>query len=87
MSKKEYFRSTLGFMQFHENLRSNKLVRVHFLRNDKGVYLQLVSGHNLARMPKVNEVLISEEEFSDRPHDPYNDTVEANWAFGLLGCE
>ena len=62
----------------------NTLVRIEYSRNQDGsVLLSAVSGHNLARMPGAKT--ISGDYFEDRPHDPYDDTREAQWALELLG--
>lgn len=61
------------------------LTRVEYSRAGKKIALQAVSGHSLAALHGVSVAKISQEEFGDRPRDPYNDLVEARWAFNKLG--
>lgn len=65
-----------------------KLVQVCFdvLENDDvKVYAQ--SARNLAPIHAAGSKIITRQELSELPDDPYNDIVFARAAFGLLGLE
>ena len=65
-----------------------KLVQVCFdvLENDEvKVYAQ--SARNLAPIHAAGAKIITRQELSELPDDPYNDIVFAKAAFGLLGLE
>jgi hypothetical protein len=78
---------TVGLTVSHENYRTGKLMKVEFSRDGDLVTLKAVSGHNLEPMRAIKSIKIQRDEFADRPHDPYNNIVEARWAFEKLGIE
>lgn len=67
-----------GFGQFA------KLIAIEFNKVDGDkVMLEAVSGRNLA--PAGVRKTITQDEYDDRPLDPYNKVKEARWAMNLLG--
>ena len=76
---------TIGLVVTGSAVRKPTLAKVEYNTHKDGVKLNLVSGSNLGKIHKAGTVVVSQEEFDDRPRDPYNDTVEAQWAFNKLG--
>lgn len=61
------------------------IVKVEFSRTLSGsVKLQAVSGRSLAAIPGAT-VTISDDEYRDRPAEPYNQVPEAEWALNKVG--
>ena len=85
--KKRFISSTIGMLASHENLSRSVLVRVEFYSIEDGVLLVPVSGHNLATIKPIKQVVISSTEFNDREEDPYDSQVEFRWAIKKLGFE
>ena len=85
MKSAEQIGSTIGLTATNESyaVASTKLVRVQFYAVDNGVLLQPVSGHNLWKLR--SSVVISQNEYNERPCNPYNDTREAIWALNKCG--
>ena len=55
---------------------TGKLVRIEYERNDDGtVTLSSISGRNLGTIDRASRVTLSADEFSNRPHDPYDGAV------------
>lgn len=61
------------------------LTHVEYSRVGKKIALRAFSARGLAALPGVSVVNVTQDEFDDRPRDPYNSLVEAEWAFGKLG--
>lgn len=61
-----------------------KMVKVDYTRLNKNqVRLDAVSGRNLEKMQGFK--VISQDDFSSRPTDPYDSVAEAKWALNLCG--
>lgn len=90
-TKEEAINSTIGMMASHNNLRrygfvESILVKVVYSRTIiDNIMLTAVSGHNLAVIKQIKQVIITKEEYNDRPFDYYDDTVEFFWAISMLG--
>ena len=82
-----YFHTTIGLTATHSASKQPKLVRVEMTAKDEksDVTLVAVNGHNTAPIHKTGKVVISREEYENRPTDPYDDSVEALWAMSRLG--
>lgn len=62
-----------------------RLVRVEFYLVPQGIKLQAVSGQNLASFGPRFSKTITQDDYDDRPRDPYAGTTEAIWAMALVG--
>ena len=63
-----------------------KMIRIEYQRNaDGSVSLVSVSGNTLARYKNVKAVVITKDQFVNRPTDPYNNIEEAQWALHQCG--
>ena len=75
--------STIGLNVAINN--SVKLARVSFTIDADTVTAQVVSGHTLAPMKRLDSITMTRDEFSALPDDAYDDLVFARAAFGLFG--
>ena len=77
----EFIKYTVGLDVVTD--RGSQLVKVEVMRNGNGsMFLQAVSGHNLARMPWRKTVTAAEWE--NRPRSD-NSSTEAVWCLRKLG--
>lgn len=60
------------------------LVCVDFEREGDNVRGALVSACNFGVIKNYRPVTLTADTWADRPHDPYDDTVEALWALELF---
>jgi hypothetical protein len=82
MSKVEFIGYTVGIAA--SSPTGPRALKVEFNRcKDGSVLMRAVSAHNLANAGKGR--VISAEEFSSRPVNPFNSTREAIWALEKLG--
>lgn len=61
------------------------MTKIEYSRTGSGVRLQAVSGNNLARFSDRYSTVISEEQYAERPLDPFDSLVEAKWALASVG--
>lgn len=74
-------RYTIGLMANHPTFKRPTLVKVFMESSEEGVLLTVESAHTLSRLNWLGSVLITREEWENRPFDAYDNIVEARWAF------
>ena len=74
---------TVGLMAMHKTFKAPMLVKVLAEIADESVRLIVESGRG-GRMNSFGELVISRDNWDNRPFDPADSIVEARWAFGLF---
>lgn len=86
----EFIKYTIGLECWIETrgaARNEKLVsvKVEFEQDGNEVQGQLISARTLGPIEGYSHAKMTADAWSDRPQDPYDDSVEAVWALGLFG--
>lgn len=80
---REFIGYTVG-MEANHGSAVGKMVKVEYTRvNNEHIRLKVVSGRNLSAMN--GSVVITQEQFENRPQDPHNGVFEARWALEHCG--
>lgn len=80
----EFIGSTVGLMATGHG--RTMLVRIQYWRESADtIALKSVSGKNLGQIDRAGSKRITLDEYKNRPYDPYNNIIEARWAFSLCG--
>lgn len=87
MSKTIKYIITIGLLIEHENVKKPVLANVCFaIQDDNKVVVSVDSARNGSLIKVIGKKIISRQELSDMPEDPYNDLVFARAAFELMNC-
>jgi hypothetical protein len=78
---------TIGLECWIEDVPYDKIagVSVEVDTDNNGLYrLRVISNRTLAFINRYGSVYLNQDQWEDRPHDPYDSTVLAIWALGLF---
>ncbi|WNW10104.1 hypothetical protein RRX38_02720 [Pseudomonas sp. DTU_2021_1001937_2_SI_NGA_ILE_001] len=82
----EFINSTVGLLCNHDAYACPVLVKAEAnTMSDGTVRLSAVNGHTLGDMTKAAHVFLTQQQWNERPCDPYDDTAKAVWALRHLG--
>ena len=60
-------------------------IKAEYNRRGEDVVITAASAYNLGQAQRAGSAVVSATEFNERPANPYDEIVEARWAFKKLG--
>ena len=72
-------------MATHDRFSRAVMCKVWFYDTDSDEILMRVENRSSEPLKCFSSITLSESEYCERPQDPYDDVVEARWAFNKFG--